>query len=69
MKILMLLAILFGVSKSHADFTDITSMVLDSDDLGAIAAFGDFNADKHVDIFVITNRGKYRIFYSLCYNL
>lgn len=58
MKILMLLAILFGVSKSHADFTDITSMVLGSDDFGAIAAFGDFNADKHVDIFVITNRGK-----------
>lgn len=58
LKTFIVLPILLGVCKSNADFTDITGQVLGKQDLGAIAAFGDFNADKHVDVFVITNGGK-----------
>ena len=37
--------------------TDVTVDVL-TDSLGVIAAFGDFNGDKHADVFVISQNGE-----------
>ena len=38
--------------------SDVTGSVL-TDKAGMIAAFGDFNGDKHADIFVIAANGAY----------
>lgn len=45
-----------------SSLTDVTSESLGVNSEGTIAAFGDFNADKHVDIFVLLENGKH---YSL----
>lgn len=50
--------------------TDVTSGSLGVNSEGTIAAFGDFNADKHVDIFVLLENGKhFKVIHKLTYTL
>eukprot|EP00106_Octopus_bimaculoides_P010039 XP_014777481.1 PREDICTED: T-cell immunomodulatory protein-like [Octopus bimaculoides] len=47
------------VSCELTEFSDISSAILvNSNDRGVVSAFGDFNADKHTDIFLLTDGGK-----------
>ena len=41
-----------------SSFSDVTESVGISAINGYLAAFGDFNADKKTDLFVVTNGGK-----------
>ncbi|KAJ8302635.1 hypothetical protein KUTeg_019031 [Tegillarca granosa] len=41
-----------------SSLTDVTSKSLGVNSEGSIAAFGDFNADKHIDIFVLLENGR-----------
>ena len=38
--------------------SDATDKVFDKSPTGVIAAFGDFNADKYTDVFVISDDGE-----------
>ncbi|XP_029634451.1 T-cell immunomodulatory protein [Octopus sinensis] len=47
------------VSSELTEFSDISSGILvDGNDRGIVSAFGDFNADKHTDIFLLTDGGR-----------
>lgn len=47
------------VSCELTEFSDISSAILvDGNNRGVVSAFGDFNADKHTDIFLLTDGGK-----------
>ena len=43
---------------SAADLIDVTGNLFSSPATGVVAAFGDFNADKLTDIFVIKEDGE-----------
>lgn len=43
---------------TRSSLTEVTSETFGNNLNGVIAAFGDFNADKSADIFIITNGGK-----------
>ena len=56
-----LLLILLILSLFHENlavtFKDVTTTFLKKNTEGLLAAFGDFNADKHPDIFLINEKG------------
>ena len=37
---------------------DVTDRIFKQNHYGFIAAFGDFNSDKHTDIFIINEKGE-----------
>lgn len=51
----------------YCSFHDVTSKVGISSIKGLIAAFGDFNGDKSTDLFVITNQGTKRKYFSFIF--
>ena len=53
--------LLIFVNCGSSSFNDVSPSVGVSDIKGIIAAFGDFNGDKHTDLFVITGKqGEWR---------
>ena len=56
-KVFLQILIYFGfVGRVFSSLKDVTSSVgLGGKNLGALAAFGDFNADKKADLFFINN--------------
>ena len=47
-------------------FKDVTTTFLKKNTEGLLAAFGDFNADKHPDIFLINEKGVYCDCITVC---
>ncbi|XP_033753779.1 T-cell immunomodulatory protein-like [Pecten maximus] len=45
------------LKSTRSSLTDVTSETFGLNFNGVIAAFGDFNADKNIDIFIITDQG------------
>lgn len=50
------------VSPLRASLKNVTGDVLGSEDRGWVAAFGDFNADKQTDMFIVRGGNELRIF-------
>ncbi|XP_073461936.1 T-cell immunomodulatory protein isoform X2 [Aquarana catesbeiana] len=59
---LLLLSVLLLLSPVRASLRNVTGDVLGSEARGKIAAFGDFNADKQTDLFIIRGGDELRIF-------
>ena len=58
MKFFAICLFIWSFMSSITALSDVTGSVL-TDKAGMIAAFGDFNGDKHADIFVIAANGAY----------
>ncbi|XP_072278564.1 T-cell immunomodulatory protein [Pyxicephalus adspersus] len=58
----LLLLVLFLVSPARASLRNVTGEVLGPEAWGKVAAFGDFNADKQTDLFIIRGGNELRIF-------
>lgn len=58
----LLALILFITIDRHGAFglQDVTGALFGSENVGTVAAFGDFNSDKQTDVFVI-REGEYRL--------
>ncbi|MEE6500616.1 hypothetical protein FKM82_003852 [Ascaphus truei] len=56
------LVALVAVSRAGASLRNVTWELLGSEAYGKVAAFGDFNADKQTDIFIIRSNNELRIF-------
>ncbi|XP_052222506.1 T-cell immunomodulatory protein-like isoform X2 [Dreissena polymorpha] len=51
--------LLFNFICQYLSLSDVTDKIFGHTPSGYIAAFGDFDADKHTDIFVISDKGSY----------
>ena len=56
-KFFNVICIFVYISKGSC-LSDVTADVF-TDNVGVLAAFGDFNGDKHADVFVISANGKF----------
>ncbi|GAB1599347.1 T-cell immunomodulatory protein-like [Argonauta hians] len=58
----LLLVVCFLISPVFSEvteFSDISNtLLINGNDRGVISAFGDFNADKHTDVFILTDGGE-----------
>ncbi|XP_063801647.1 T-cell immunomodulatory protein [Pseudophryne corroboree] len=62
MSVRLLAALLLAVSPLGAALRNVTGDVLGAEALGRVAAFGDFNADKQTDLFVVRGGNELWIF-------
>ena len=58
-KFFYVICIFIYISKGYC-LSDVTADVF-TDNVGVLAAFGDFNGDKHADVFVISANGKFQM--------
>ncbi|XP_066440094.1 T-cell immunomodulatory protein [Eleutherodactylus coqui] len=58
----LLVLLLTAVSPLRASLKNVTGEVLGSETRGWLAAFGDFNADKQTDLFIVRGGNELRIF-------